>query len=102
VHLGEITTPHVPRKGDLLDYHPPEWTGFNGQSTWRVEEIIWQVAMPGSAWVLDRLRSGGITDPSGSGHVTDDVHVIVWPEPGPFWPKIPGWAKPFHREDDGD
>lgn len=98
--LGKLISEHVPRAGDLLDYHPPEWTGFKGQATWLVDAVRWQVAMPGSQWVLERIRSGQITDPSGTGHVTDDLDLFVWPVQGPHWPETPRWARPFVGDED--
>lgn len=100
VYIGEINADQRPQRGDLIGYAPPEWSPFKGQFHWRIDEVVWQVAMPGSAWVRDRIRSGEITDPSGSGYVTVDVDVLVWPDHSPFWRDTPEWAKPFHEEDD--
>jgi hypothetical protein len=99
VHLGEIHADQRPLRGDLIGYSPPEWSPFKGQFHWRVDEVVWQVATPGSVWVRDRIRSGEITDP-GSGHVTADIDVLVWPEQGPFWRgDTPGWARWFVEDE---
>jgi hypothetical protein len=99
VQLGEIHADQRPQRGDLIGYSPPERTGFKGQFHWRIDEVVWQVAMPGSQWVTDRIKAGRYAETGRDGTVVETVDVLVWPERGPFWRDAPQWAQWFIEDE---
>lgn len=99
---AQYETHQVPQRGDLICAHGGSYTKgtpFQDQYHWRVDEVVWNVAAPGSydatEWVV-RRRLG-----SGNGFCTS-VDLLVWPAQGPHWVGDQPWMHLPPGDDEGD
>lgn len=98
--VAQYEAHQVPARGDLVVAHGGVLTAgtpFEKQVVWRVDAVVWNVAMPGSdyarRWALRRdlpLDHG----------CCFSVDLMVWPDMGPHWAETPPWA--YRRPDDDD
>lgn len=82
----------VPARGDLVAAHGgvfTKGTPFEKQHMWRVDEVVWNVASPGSDYATQWALHRGLPLDRGC---CFSVDLMVWPAEGPHWSQTPPWA----------
>ena len=100
--VGDFYTNQIPQRGELISFYGgytrPE-DAYHRWGTWRVDEVLWEMAHVGSVRWTEIARETGIYD---SAAFCTAVEVHVWPAEGPHFYKTPKWAKAARAPEDDE
>jgi hypothetical protein len=110
--FGTYWSNQVPQRGDLVTYFGsyspsnPERQGdaYHSWCAWKVDQIMWHVASPGSRTAFDLAQHAGSSF-DGNGYC-NWVELHVMPAQGLHYDDTPPWAKMsapiYHAPDEED